>query len=290
MPEGPEVYSFGILVVNSLYKTELKQIKINSGKYRRKPFYGYDKIKHILPSKILSIGTYGKLLLIELESDYYIVIGFGMSGYMTTQKIKHNHITFVGSKNNQITKIYFNDHRNFGNIYIMDSQMLASKLENIGPDLLNNKTTFEIFIYQYKQFVNKYPQMEIGLLLLDQRFVCGIGNYLRADILYLSKINPWRKLNSLKKSEILNLYNKAYNLIRYYATQQVQNLLNTEFDDLDLDLDTIKYNLRYRLKITPDKYDRIFLIYNQKYDIYKNPVQKDKLYDRTMHWVSSIQK
>lgn len=48
---------------------------------------------------------------------------------------------------------------------------------------------------RFELFANKYPNKEICQLLIDQSFVCGIGNYLRSDILYLSKIYPYKKLH-----------------------------------------------------------------------------------------------
>jgi formamidopyrimidine-DNA glycosylase len=83
MPEGPEVFSFALDVYDYLYNKQLLDIKIHSGKYKRNPFIGYDIKKDILPSKILSVSTLGKLLLLELENNYFLVISFGMTGYIT---------------------------------------------------------------------------------------------------------------------------------------------------------------------------------------------------------------
>lgn len=275
MPEGPEVYSFGIEAYKYFNNNILKKVKILSGKYKRKPFKNYFLLSSILPSKILSISTYGKILLIELEMNYFLVVTFGLTGFITPNNIAHNHIEFITSKS---SNLYFNDQRNFGNIYLLTSDTLLEKLKVLGPDLLDDRTTFSIFCDRFNIYKQKNPNKEIGLILLDQSFVSGIGNYLRADILYYSKMSPYRKLSKITTNELKNLYNNAYNLIRYYASIQI----NTN--------DMIKSNLSYRLDLTPKDYGRVFMIYGESKDIYGNIVSKDKFYGRSIYWVGKIQK
>jgi endonuclease-8 len=42
----------------------------------------------------------------------------------------------------------------------------------------------------------------IGSALLDQTIVAGLGNYLRAEILFEAKLDPWRTVAALTKEEI----------------------------------------------------------------------------------------
>ena len=283
MPEGPEIYSFGIELFNFFQNKILNKIKILSGKYKRKPFKNYKISKQILPSKILSVSTHGKILLIELELDYFIIITFGMTGYLTPKSdSKHNRIEFECTNNK---KIFYNDQRNFGNIYLLKSDIVYEKIKDLGPDLLNDGITYEIFKNRFTIYKSKYPNRPIGLILLDQSFVSGIGNYLRADILYLSKISPYREIKNISKSELKKLYKVSYNLIRYYTSIQINlnNLTNLRNNHI------IKSNLKYDLKITPKKYNRDFLIYGEKEDINGRLINRDKFYGRSIYWVKSVQ-
>jgi DNA-formamidopyrimidine glycosylase len=286
MPEGPEIYSFGIELFNFFHNMVLSKIKILSGKYKRKPFKNYKISKQILPSKILSVSTHGKILLIELELDYFIIITFGMTGYLTTKSgSKHNKIEFECTNNK---KIFYNDQRNFGNIYLLKSDIVYEKIKDLGPDLLDDRTNYEIFKNRFIIYKSKYPNRPIGLILLDQSFVSGIGNYLRADILYLSKISPYREIKNISKSELKKLYKFSYNLIRYYASIQIKSIDLTNLANLTNN-HIIKSNLKYDLKITPEKYNRDFLIYGEKEDINGRPINRDKFYSRSIFWVKSIQ-
>jgi formamidopyrimidine-DNA glycosylase len=70
----------------------------------------------------------------------------------------------------------------------------------IGPDIMEHDTTLEIFKEQLLKTRNLHK--EIGIVLMNQKVISGIGNYLRADILYMSKICPFRKVNKLSDIEI----------------------------------------------------------------------------------------
>jgi formamidopyrimidine-DNA glycosylase len=278
MPEGPEIYSYWIELRDFFIKNQIKKIKILSGRYLRKKILGFNILKNILPSEIISSRTYGKILIIELKLDYFIIITFGMSGYLTLDKIKHNHICFNTSKG----KLYYNDQRNFGNIYILNKHTLEKKLSILGPDILSVDINFKIIYNHLKKYISAHPEKYIGISLLDQTFICGIGNYLRADILYLSKISPYRKLKYLTLTDIKKLYTYAYNLSRYYTYSQIN--INKCKNKI------IRTNLKYKLKYKPIDYNRTFLIYGQKIDIFNNPISKDKLLNRSIYWVKKYQK
>ena len=63
---------------------------------------GYNISEKLLPSEILSISTYGKILLFELKDNYFLVLRFGMSGFITPDpELKYNHIELVLEKDTQ---------------------------------------------------------------------------------------------------------------------------------------------------------------------------------------------
>jgi len=286
MPEGPEVYTFGLELFDYFQNNILTKIKILSGKYKKKKFVGYNLLKKLLPSNILSVSTYGKILLLQLESDNYIIITFGMTGFITSNNIIHNHIEFVTKKSEQYNqRLFYNDQRNFGNIYVLSNDLLNKKIKDLGPDLLDDKTTFQIFKNRFNIYKKKYPDTEICLSLIDQSFICGIGNYLRSEILYYSKINPYRQLKSISNNDVKYIYENAYNLMRYYASIQIN--IN-DFDHLK-SFKIYKSDLKYDLKLTPKSVGRVFMIYEQTYDIHNNKVSKEKIKGRSIYWVKNIQ-
>lgn len=61
-------------------------------------------------------------------------------------------------------------------------------IRNIGPDVLKVSTTSERVIQQAVS--NRFRRKSFTNLLLDQQFLCGIGNYLRSEILFVAKLHP----------------------------------------------------------------------------------------------------
>ena len=62
---------------------------------------------------------------------------------------------------------------------------MSIKLDKLGPDVLEENVPGDYLIQKLKRL--KQTQF-IGDVLLNQKVLAGVGNYIRADALYLSKI------------------------------------------------------------------------------------------------------
>ena len=71
------------------------------------------------------------------------------------------------------------------------------KWGNLGPDPLRPDFSSKEFFKRLDQESSR----EIGDVLLDQQVIAGVGNILRIEILFRSKIHPLRKVASLAKNE-----------------------------------------------------------------------------------------
>lgn len=166
--------------------------------------------------------------------------------------------------------LYNDDSQNFGDVELLSEKGYQNKLRKIGPDFLNDKITLEMWMnkLKYKRISNK----QICDFLLEQSYFSGIGNYLKADILYHSKIKPDRTLNTLTDLEI-------------------ETLLNSSFYIIGL---AYKYGgLTIKSFWSPDGAKGMYptLVYNRKTDSYGNKVEKSHFDDnRTTHWVPAIQR
>jgi len=264
MPEGPEVKSLVNWLNYNIKNKNLLEIKIISGRYKKNESpIGWDLFKKSLPLKIKKINCKGKFIWWEFKnSDLTLWNTLGMSGWWYQENTPHNHIEFKISK----LKYYFNDVRNFGTIKICTKENLKKKLDELGPDILNNKDEFDTF---KNKVMKKRKNSMIGTLLLDQKILSGVGNYMRADILYLSKISPFREISSLDNSDLKNIYKNA----KYVANRALKKQNNKTYKDL----------------IHPSMGERFFFIYSMDTDLKGNKVKKEKLGTRTIHWVPKIQ-
>jgi len=164
-----------------------------------------------------------------------------------------------------------NDIRNFGTLKVVTSKKeLQKKLDSLGYDVLKTAVGWQ----EFKQVFNKKPNKTITECLMNQSVISGVGNYLKAEILYNSKISPHRLVKDIKDKEWENLhYNALSQSRRSYklggATISTYRQPNGE----------------------EGLYNRRFAVYNQKTDPNGNTVIKEQTADkRTTHWVPAIQK
>jgi formamidopyrimidine-DNA glycosylase len=211
MPELPEVES----IKRQLKPNIIGKIISDIGILSPKNFIG--KKEAAIGRKIVDIQRFGKVLIFKLFKPSkplnFLNIHFKLSGQMLFAKninkaIFKNIIPFTKGKTmpanttRVIIKftdgsgLFFNDLRKFGWIKISD-QPLKPK----GIDVLSKE-----FTPQLVNSLTRKTRKPIKILLMDQDLITGIGNIYANDSLYLAKIHPLRKSNSLKKEEINLLY------------------------------------------------------------------------------------
>jgi formamidopyrimidine-DNA glycosylase len=256
MPEAPEVLEFFNYIKPYLLNKIIIKLNILSGKYTKKYPLNFDKIKDL---KILNLSLKGKTIFIECENDIYMSFVHGMTGNWSINKQKHSRFEFILNNDNFV---YYNDTRNFGTFTIFINKNDYHKAKNkLGPYILNENLTYNEFYSR----LDKNPKIMLGVALLDQNLISGIGNYLRCDILWYTKsvylctsISHTRTIGSLSCHEKQCLYLSSINICKFYA-----NLIND-------------------LQIKP-VYD--FFVYQQKYDIFDNKIIKETFKSRTIHFV-----
>ena len=65
-------------------------------------------------------------------------------------------------------------------------------LEKLGPDLLHPDTSYKKVLDRYRD--DTFQNRKVATLLLDQSFLSGVGNYLRAEIMFVAGVHPDLKL------------------------------------------------------------------------------------------------
>ena len=75
-------------------------------------------------------------------------------------------------------------------------------LSTLGPDALPYRGRFNRKEFLSRLLSNEHLNETIGATLLNQRIVAGLGNYLRAEILFNCRLNPWRTVREISQSNI----------------------------------------------------------------------------------------
>jgi formamidopyrimidine-DNA glycosylase len=305
MPEINEVRHYADFIKSKMKNKKIIDIKILNGRYKTHgPFPQYESLKKNIPIKLLDVKTKGKFLYMILENDYYIFSTLGLSGgwcYLKNNAknysfskvvdgyaqyspkdsissylnnaIKHLNVEFKTDQGS----LYYYDVLSFGTLKVIQGiEELNKKLKLIGPDIMEHDTTLEIFKNQLLK--PKNLDKAIGIVLMNQKVISGIGNYLRADILYLSKISPFRKVDKLSNKEIEAIFKNSKILT---------------WGDYDIKM-AKKLNIITKDTKMPNDYDRMFFVYSYDEDIHGYKIIKKELFEGTqkryIYYVPEIQK
>ena len=203
MPELPEVEVVKRSLQRDIINLTIKNVEINNVnlryKVKKKEFY------KLVKNKVISIKRRSKYLLINLSGQITIIVHLGMTGKffienskkkikklsfyyeLDNKKKKHDHLIFKFNKN---IKLIYNDVRRFGFIKIIKTAEIIniSHLKSLGPEPMSDNFNSKYFI---NYIINK--NRTIKDLLMDQKFVAGLGNIYVNEILFLSNIMPQKK-------------------------------------------------------------------------------------------------
>lgn len=236
MPEGPEVLIDTTWLRLNFINYKLLNIRHDVvSRYNKEKIENLDTLRRILPLTIIDICNRGKLIIFVLEQGWYITSNLAMSGDWTLQPTKHSNLWLeLKSKvqchlESMILLLFFDDQRHMGRLNIFDYNGLQEKFKVVGPDLLAHKVgSFNqnlnpiypnlLEIWHTKLLNPRLKETNIVDFLTDQKHFSGLGNYLRAEILYQARISPFRKLQDLSEIDRINLLiicmnvlEKAYN-------------------------------------------------------------------------------
>lgn len=206
MPEGPETrLNAEDLQFNIAGSTILNW-------YIAKPEYVFGTELLSLNAQILRVNAYGKKILFQLNNDIYFYTSQHMEGKWRFEMQSHTWIAFhLRLANGQETVLSFQDHRCMAEFIICSQSEFEERMNKLGIDLMTQDMSLETFV----QFLRSHPRKNICAFLLAQDEFCGIGNYLKCDILYASRISPHRTCGSLNDMEITVLHANMHIIPRY---------------------------------------------------------------------------
>ena len=208
MPELPEV---GIVRQSLDKKIRQKSVKKVIIRNRNLRFLIPKNFKNFIKNKkIIKVKRFSKYLIINFLKGDYCLIHLGMSGTIhivdkRKQSLhtntsfyhspilpkKHNHVEFIFNG----FRIIYNDPRRFGFFQLIKNKKeLNKRLIHLGPEPFDKK-----FNLKYVSSFLKEKNKDIKSFLLDQKFISGIGNIYASEILFYSKIYPFKKAKLLSE-------------------------------------------------------------------------------------------
>ena len=254
MPEGPEILYWQVLLEKKL---ALKYIFDTINSYTDKPIMEPKDWE----GRILGTGCKGKILWIMVsstnkEKKYYMHIHFGITGWLQFEKPESNvkfEFILKNIKTNAKINLYMEDKRRFSKITICDEKQHLKIIAKLGIDIFEKDFTLNNF----KTIVNSKNTM-VSSLLLKQEIFCGIGNYIKNEVMYMTKLKAKVKTNELNDDQISELY---LNILFVSYSNLVEMLKNTKI---------LKYLDKFKSIYMPKKLEVPY-----EYKIYGRETTKD---------------
>jgi formamidopyrimidine-DNA glycosylase len=233
MPELPEVETIRRDLDKEVTGKKIKAVEVHGlrsiRRYKsKKPF-----ITALEGRKISAIKRRGKYLLFELDDECVLVIHLGMSGQLLRAKsareaaVKHTHVIITFTQGGQLRYV---DPRTFGELFVTSPEDLkreVPELAHLGFDPLDD-------VMSWTQFGDLLAAKKTKLktLLMDQKFLAGIGNIYADEILFAAGLRHDRSSESLTSQEVRRLYRAMIETLQDAVKHRGSSLADEQYRDL----------------------------------------------------------
>lgn len=205
MPELPEVETICLQLKKNIKEKKIIKVEILFSKILKN--ISSLEFKNQLSNVVIKdVKRRAKIIIIELNNDKSLLIHLKLTGRLLylpqEQNIeKHTHIIFFLNNNYSLR---FWDLRQFGYIKLIPTCEIPflTEIKTLGPEPLEESFTLE----KFKELFKKKKSGKIKSILMDQKFIAGIGNAYADEICFYSALHPEKNILTLKEKDFNNLY------------------------------------------------------------------------------------
>ena len=220
MPELPEVETVRRGLHELIIGRVVKKVVYDTAKSF--PNAPADVDRFLIGSTITDVRRRAKVLMIDLSTNYTLVIHLKMTGQLVFRASDvafgagHPNDSLIGELPDRSTRVtftfadgshlYFNDQRKFGWVKLIPTIEVPNIdfMKKVGPEPLEADFTPEQFAARFK----RRAKSPIKAALLDQTVIAGVGNIYADESLWGAKIHPLRKVATITDAEFDKLYDE----------------------------------------------------------------------------------
>lgn len=163
----------------------------------------------ILGKRIEDVGRRGKFLVLTLSGGRMLLVHLRMTGRLllvdsTVPWQPHTHLSFRLDNGEELRFVIV---RKFGRLYLVDDPQEV--LGDLGPEPLEENFEVEDFCALFDG-----RRGMIKPLLLNQRFIAGLGNIYVDEALFKAGLHPQRTADTLTTGELCRLYDAIRDVLR----------------------------------------------------------------------------
>jgi formamidopyrimidine-DNA glycosylase len=155
--------------------------------------------------KLSKVERRGKYILLHLDDGDVLVVHFGMSGQFVRGNKRqalppHTHVVIDFQQGGDLRYV---DPRTFGEMFVATPDELGKvkELQHIAIDPLDHVFTWQAFGAALAERASK-----MKVLLMDQKFMSGLGNIYSDEVLFAAGLRHDRMSDTLSSQEVRRLY------------------------------------------------------------------------------------
>ena len=177
-----------------------------------------DVSEFLIGASVHAVRRRAKVLLIDLSSDYTLVIHLKMTGQLVFRGEQnfgagHPNDSLIGALPDRSTRavvefsdgthLYFNDQRKFGWIKLFPTLEVPNIdfMKKVGPEPLEDSFTPSEFIPR----IRRRNGTIIKVAVLDQTVLAGVGNIYADESLWGAKIHPAMRVKDVSDGQLETL-------------------------------------------------------------------------------------
>ncbi len=233
MPELPEVETIRRDLEKEIVGRRVKSVEVKGKRSVRRHKTAAEFRSRVEGRKVTASRRAGKYLLVDLEDGDILVVHLGMSGQLLRVKSakepleRHTHVVITFTQGGQLR---FVDPRTFGELFVTKAEELGSdvpELAHLGFDPLEDVMSWARFGVL---LADRHGALKS--LLMDQKFVAGIGNVYSDEILFAAGLRYDRLSDSLSAQEVRRLYRAMVETLSEAVKMRGSSLADEQYRDL----------------------------------------------------------
>ncbi len=77
-----------------------------------------------------------------------------------------------------------------------------SQVPKLGVDILSDAYSTEVGVKAMRDYTERKPEAEVGVTLLNQRVLAGLGNVYKSEVAFAAGVNPFRQMRTATEREL----------------------------------------------------------------------------------------
>jgi formamidopyrimidine-DNA glycosylase len=233
MPELPEIEVMRRDLEREVVGKKIKAVEVTGTRSVRRHKNRKEFVDTLVGRKIVAAQRRGKYLVLKLDGSDALVVHLGMSGQLLRAKTarekapKHTHVAITFTQGGLLR---FVDPRTFGEMFVApydDLDQQVDELAHLGLDPLETALSWDLFGRMLAE-----KKTKLKPLLMDQKFIAGIGNVYSDEILFEAGLKWDRQRDSLSQQEVRRLYRAISETLNGAVKYRGSSLADEQYVDL----------------------------------------------------------